>query len=402
MYIDKRINKKISLGTSHIPLSAIEMITNTLKKGRLSYGPITRNFENKFAKLHKSKYAVFTNSGTDALRLALFALKSIYKWNNGDEVLVPAVTFVATPNIVLQNNLKPRFVDINLQTYNIEPNEIEKHVSKKTRAILPVHLFGLPADMKPILEIAKKYNLKIIEDSAEAMLVNYRGKPVGSFGDLACFSTYMAHLLVTGVGGLVITNNKRYEIKVRSLLNHGRDPAYLNIDADDNVFDKDFTKIVKKRFKFSEIGYSSRLTEMEAALGLFGLRDLRKNILKRQKNAQYLKKGLADLQDFIQLPYTPKKNTEHAYMFFTISIINKKIKRDDLMMFLEKRGIETRYAMPLLNQPVYINMFGDLEKRYPNARFVDHHSFCISCHHELTRKDLDYVIDLFHEYFKKL
>ena len=139
--------------------------------------------------------------------MAVACLKELHGWHDGDEIIVPAVTFVATANVVVDHNLKPVFVDVDPVTYNIDPAKIEKRITKKTKAIMVVHLFGQPAEMDPILKIARKYKLKIIEDSAETMFVKYKGTPVGSFGDIACFSTYVAHLIVTGVGGVVATND---------------------------------------------------------------------------------------------------------------------------------------------------------------------------------------------------
>src|SRR5262249_5744359 len=147
------------------------------------------------------------NSGTSALQIALAALKEVYGWQDGDEVLVPALTFVATPNVVFYNNLKPVFVDVDPQYFTIEPSKIEAKITPRTRAVMPVHIGGLPCDMDPILELACRHDLRIVEDSAEAMFSCYRGRPVGSFGDVGCFSTYVAHMLVTGVGGVCTTND---------------------------------------------------------------------------------------------------------------------------------------------------------------------------------------------------
>lgn len=392
--------KKITLGRTHLPQGAIPLIVETIKKGRLSYGPLTREFEEKFAQLHERKQAVFTTSGTDALRFALLALKEREGWRDGDEVIVPAVTFVATANIVLQSGLTPVFADVDAQTYNIDPQEVARRITPKTRAIIPVHLFGLPADMQSLTEIAQEHNLKVIEDSAQAVAVKYREKPVGSWGDLACFSTYMAHLLVTGVGGLVLTDDSEEETLIRSIMNHGRSPEYLNIDADNKVDSDNFPKVVKNRFTFLRLGYSSRLTEMEAAFGLAGLGHIQEEILSRQKNGAYLLKGLADLEGRLQLPHTPS-DREHAFMFFTVLLKGKDIDRDELVLHLERRGIETRYAMPLVNQPVYKNIFGDIEAEYPVARLLNEQAFCIGCHPGLTRSDLDYVISEFYNFLNQ-
>jgi perosamine synthetase len=399
--------KKISIpmGTVNIGPLAKKLILKTLDGNRLSYGELSREFESKFAHLHEIKYAVYTVSGTCALQLALHALKRIHKWRDGDEVIVPAITFIATSNIVLQNNLKPVFVDVLPDTYNIDPSKIEARITKKTRAIIPVHMYGLPADMDEIRAIAKMHNLKIIEDSCEAVAARYKNEMVGSMGDLGCFSTYVVHIITTGVGGVVTTNNPEYAIKVKSLMNHGRDSIYLTIDDDDNLARKtsgEAFKMVDKRFSFTDVGYSYRLTEMEAALGIEQLEKIHQIIKKRQTNANYLAGGLSEFSDLIQLPSIPKDRS-HVFLGFPIVIKDKKISRDNLILFLEKHGIETRYMMPLLNQPIYKEIFGkNIESRYPVAKHINNCGFYIGCFPELGKKDLDYVIDIFKKAVKTI
>jgi len=396
--------RKIPMGTLNIGPYAKRLIKKTLDKNRLSYGELSRKFENQFAKLHNVKYAVYTISGTCALQMALHALKRTHKWQDGDEVIVPAITFIATSNVVLQNNLKPVFVDVLPDTYNIDSSKIEEKITKNTRAIIPVHMYGLPADMDEIQRIAKKYRLKIIEDACEAVGAKYKNKPVGSMGDLGCFSTYVVHIITTGVGGLVTTNNPEYAVKVKSLMNHGRDSIYLTIDDDDNLAkrtNKEAFRMVNRRFSFIDLGYSYRLTEMEAALGLEQLRKINQIIKKRQAHAKYLIKGLQEFKELIQLPTIPEDRT-HVFLGFPIVIKDKKISRNELVLFLEKNGIETRYMMPLLNQPIYKEIFGeDIESKYPVAKHINNYGFYIGCFPELTKKDLDYVIYILKKAFKK-
>ncbi|MFH1894759.1 MAG: DegT/DnrJ/EryC1/StrS family aminotransferase [Patescibacteria group bacterium] len=396
--------RNIPMGTVAIGPLAKKLILETLDKNRLSYGDLSRKFERQFADLHSVKYAIYTVSGTCALQMALHTLKRIHGWKDGDEILVPAITFIATSNIVLHNNLKPVFVDVLPDTYNIDPSKIEKKITEKTKAIIPVHMYGLPADMDEVLEIAKRHKLKIIEDSCEAMMAKYRGKKVGSMGDFGCFSTYVVHIITTGVGGIVSTNNPEYAIKVRSLMNHGRDSIYLTIDDDDNLAKKtvkEAFKMVDRRFSFTDVGYSYRLTEMEAALGIEQLNNIKQIIKKRQSNASYLKQGLKEFSDLIQLPIIPE-DRDHVFLGFPIVIKNKKIARDKLILFLEENGVETRYMMPLLNQPIYKEIFGKIESQYPVARNINKYGFYIGCFPELEKKDLDYVIYIFKKALKAL
>ena len=398
----KKLKKKnIPIGTLNIGPYAKKLVLETLDKNRLSYGPLSRKFENKFAKLHDVKFAIFTISGTSALQVALYALKRIHNWSDRDEVIVPAITFIATSNIVLQNNLKPVFVDVLPDTYNIDPYKIEEKITKRTRAIIPVHMYGLPANMDEILKIAKKHNLKVIEDSCEAMLAKHKGKMVGSMGDLGCFSTYVVHIITTGVGGIVTTNNPNYAVRAKSLMNHGRNSIYLTIDDDNNLnkrANKEIFKLVDRRFSFVDVGYSYRLTEMEAALGLEQLRFLRTNIKKRQRNAFYLINGLKEFSDLIQLPIIPE-DRDHVFLGFPIVIKDKKIKRSKLITHLEKNGIETRYMMPLINQPIYREIFGNLDNQYPVASHINQNGFYIGCHPDINKEDLDYIIYIFKKFF---
>lgn len=393
---------KITLGEFRSGKLSKALINKTLTQNRLTYGDLTIAFENKFAKFHGRRYGLFTVSGTSALQIALHALKSIHKWKDGDEVMVPAITFIATSNVVLLNNLKPIFVDVDPETYNIDVSEVEKKMTRRTRAIIPVHMFGQSARMDEIMKIAKKHNLKVIEDSCETMLVKYKNRPAGAWGDIACYSTYAAHLLITGVGGLALTDNPHYATKMRSLMNHGRDTIYYNIDHDDKLTTKRAPfRMIDRRFSFIDIGYSYRLTELEAAIGLEGLAMLKDNIARRQKNAKYLLQHLARFKKDLQLPAI-EKGAQHAFMMFAIAIREEsKIKRKDLITFLELHGIETRYMMPLLNQPIYKKLFGNIERHYPIARWINSNGFYIGCHQFLTKRELRYIVQVFEKFFEE-
>lgn len=396
----RRAIQKIGVGTVKITPLAKKYVLQVLNNHRLSYGPFLRRFENEFAALHQRKFAISCNSGTSALQIALAALKEVHGWKDGDEVIVPAVTFIATSNIVLQNGLRPVFVDVNRQNYNIDPEKIEEKITGRTRAIIPVHLFGLSAEMEPIMKIAKKHGLKVLEDSCEAMFVHYKGRPVGALGDISCFSTYAAHLIVTGVGGLALTNNPKYAIIMKSLMNHGRDSIYLNIDADDNLEnDKNIFRMADRRFSFVRMGYSFRLTELEGALGAAELQQRSQNLKRRLANARFLIKNLSKYGQLMQLPQWPSY-AEHAFMMFPLVIKDRRVKRSELITYLEKNGIETRYMMPLLNQPFYKKLFGRIEHQYPAAQWINNNGFYIGCHQNITKENLRYTVKVFGDFFK--
>ncbi len=394
-----RPRQQIGVGDVQISALTRKYISQVLDSRRITYGPFTRKFEQSIAKSHGVKYAIFCNSGTSALQVAVHALKKKGNWKNGDEVIVPAITFVATVNVILQNNLQPIFVDIDPDYYMLDPAKLTAKISSRTKAIIPVHIGGQPADMQPIMAIAHKHNLRVIEDACETMFSKYQGQVVGSFGDFSCFSTYAAHTLVTGVGGFICTNDPNLAVLAKSLVNHGRDGIYIAIDDDRGKKSAELFNIVDRRFKFIDVGYSYRATEFEGALGLAQMSQVSSALHKRRTNAAYLSRGLADLQKFLQLPKT-RPGSEHNFMFYPLVIIDKLIKRDELVMFLEQNLIETRYLLPLLNQPVYQKMFGNIAKQYPVAQKVADNGFYIASHPGLHQKDLKYIVYKFHEFFK--
>ncbi len=388
----------IGVGNFKISARARRYVNDVLTSERLSYGPYTQKFERLFAAAHDCRFAIMTNSGTCSLLIALAALKNKGKWADGDEVILPAVTFIATSNIVLQLNLKPVFVDIDPIYYELDPDKIEAAITPRTRCIIPVHLFGLPCEMEKISAIARRHGLRMIEDSCETMFTRYQGKSVGSFGDIGCFSTYVAHLLVTGVGGLCTTNDPELAIALRSLMNHGRDSIYISIDDDKNKSKEEMELIIQRRFSFIQMGYSFRVTEMEGALGLAEFEEREEMLAKRRANGAFFQSRLKHLQDKLQLPRI-RPESGHAFMMFPIVLKNEP--KQALVRHLEERGIETRDMLPLINQPFYRELFGDLEEKFPVAKWINKNGFYIASHQSLTEIEKEYIVDVFTGYFKK-
>jgi perosamine synthetase len=386
--------EKIGVGYAYVSDREKKYVNEALDAGRLSQGDMVNRFEKKFANLHDQKYGITCNSGTSALHVALEALKEIYAWKNDSEVLVPAITFIATPNACLHAGLKPVFVDVDAKTYNIDPKCVEERITKKTVAIMPVHTFGQPCEMDAIVAIAKRYNLRIIEDCAEAHFATYRGKKVGSFSDIAGFSTYVAHTITTGIGGIITTNRQDLSEISRSLIAHGRACTCEKCVASDprQVCKLRMQTEIDKRFMMVRLGYSYRIGEIEGAIGLGQLenRDIIMNA--RKKNAAYLTKKLQDAQEFLQLPFYPDY-VEHSFMMYPLVVKqNALFTRDDITHFLESKNIETRPMLPLLNQPIYKKLFGNIEDEYPIAKWVNHNGFYIGCHHGLCQEHLDKII----------
>jgi len=394
----KKYPKQIGVGIFKITEEAKKNVQTVLDNERLSYGSFSQEFEAEFAKIHEQKFSLFLNSGTSALQVALNALKIKHNWKNGDEVLVPALTFVATVNTISQNKLKPVFVEVDPISFNIDPKEIGKRITKRTRCIVPVSLCGLPCEIDEVNKIAKKYKLKVLEDACETMFVKHKGKAVGSKADIACYSTYVAHMITTGVCGFVATNNKDYAILSRSLINHGRDNIYIKIDDDKGKKGKKLAQVMEKRFSFIHEGYSYRMTEMEAALGVVELKHWKTTLKKRKDNAEKLKKGLKEFEKYLQSPTWPKYS-DHGFMMFPLVV--KGINRDKLTLFLEEMNIETRPLVPLINQPYFKKLYGDLSKKYPVADHLTKNAFYIGSHPGLTDKEIKYIICVFKEYFKK-
>ncbi len=388
--------RRITLGHVDISETGKKYVNDALANNRLSYGPYTQRLETGFAQTHQSEHAIFCNSGTSALQIALAALKEVHGYQDGDEVLVPATTFIATSNIVIQNGLKPIFVDVDPLTFNIDPNKIEEKITSRTRCIIPVHLFGHPADMVRIMRIAERRRLQVIEDSCETMFAGIHGRTVGSFGDLACFSTYVNHFITGGVGGIVTTSDEKLSSLCRSLMAHGRDSIYTNIDQDDTEDTELLKAMIEHRYSFERVGYSYRATEMEAALALSEFEEWVSNILIRRQNAASLT-SLLSKRNELQLPKIIP-GFSHSFMMFAM-VLDSVFNRDDLLMYLEKNGIETRYLFPLLGQPVYKRLFPGEAEKYPVAQKLAKQGFFIGMHHGLKEEDIRYIAETINAFF---
>jgi len=395
----KKFPKQIGVGGLVLSDYEKQLVNDVLNSNRLTYGPMSKRFEREFAVSHGIKYALYMNSGTSALHVALAALKNRHGWSDGDEVILPAITFVATANIVLHNNMKPVFVDVEPDTFNINPNNIEEKITQKTRAIIPVHLLGLPATMDPIMELAKTYHLSVIEDSCETMFAKYKGRSVGSIGDVGCFSTYVAHFLVTGVGGFATTNDSKLAVDMRSLMNHGRDSIYISCSDDIEADSKKLQEIIEKRFSFVNIGHSFRCTEMEAAVGVGQLSHAEEIVNRRKYIAEHFTAELSKYKDFIQLPSCPDDRT-HSYMLYGIMVRNENKRR--LVNYLENKNIETRDLLPLISQPIYKRLYGNLEEKYPVAKHINESGFYIGCHSYMNDDEVEFVVEALKYYFRNM
>jgi len=377
--------QRIGVGEVRISAQARANVLEALDTNRLSYGKFTRQFEKRFAALHGQSFAAFVNSGTDALRIGLAAMKEKFRWQDGDEVLVPAVTFVASYNVIAQVGLKPVLVDIDPDDYGMTLQDDRLYNgTRRTVAVMPVNLFGQTVH-PAVFDLARGRNWRVITDSCETMFVDGCAD-----GHVSCFSTYACHLINTGVGGLATTNDPDLARLIRSLANHGRDGIYTGID--DELGN---TETIVARFNFERMGYSSRATEMEAAIGCAELDVWESNLASRRANAGYLLNALADLP--LVLPKV-RPGGEHAWMMFPLRA-QDRVVRDALVQHLESNGIETRPLLPLVNQP-YLKALGVDESAYPVAQMVNETGFYVASHQYLTSEDLMQISEAFHSFWE--
>ena len=316
-----------------------KIVKKTLSQSMLTLGPQLEKFENDFCKYSKAKYAVAVSNCTAALHLSLMAL-GIKK---DDEVIIPDLTFVADANAILACNAKPVIVDINKENFFLSISNIKKNITKKTKAIIPVHIYGQVCNIEEILDVAKDNNLKVIEDCAHAVGTFHKSKHVGTLGNTGCFSFYPTKNITTAEGGMVITNSEKIAKKVRQLRNHG------------------MTKSLKSRysseypwiFDIKQPGYNYRLDEIRAALGITQLKRIKKINELRKKASSYYNKNLQNIPGII-LPDMVNDKT-HSYHLYTIRVTKPyKLSRNQLFKKLKDNGIRTTvYWMPIHKYTAY-------------------------------------------------
>lgn len=393
---------KIPFGTISVTERSKTLIAEALGSNRLSGGKYVREFEKKFAELVGAKEAVAVSTGTDADALALAVLYD-FGAKRGDEIIVPALSFVATGNAVLQAGFMPVFVDVDRKTLNIDPKKIEAAVTGKTKGIMPVHLMGKPADMDAINAVAKKHNLYVIEDAAEAHGSAYKGRNVGTLGHMSAYSLYVAHIISTIEGGIITTDNADFAEILRSLRSHGRackcESCVLNTASAYCNKRFNYGDNADIRFIFERIGFSSKMNELEAAVGLGNL-DIYQDILdKRRGNLYYLidkfKKFNSYLVTIEKEPY--EEIGPHAFPIIIQE--GAKFTRNQLVNFMEKKGIDTRNlfsSMP--TQCPGFSFMGYKIGDFPNAEYIGDNGIHIGVHQDLGKDECDYVLNMIEEF----
>lgn len=391
---------RVPIGGSFYDAREVNAVLECFFRGWISVQKKVAEFENAFAEYVGAKWGVATNSGTSAITLTLATLLETGDLQRGDEVMVPATTFISDAMAVIQLGLIPVYVDVDPETFNINPEEMEKAIDpKKTKAALVVHNLGYPSDMDAVMDIAKRYNIKIIEDCCEAHGARYKGKKVGQFGDFAVFSFYVAHNITTGEGGMILTNSDRYHAIVAELREFGRlksyqGPRYGYSDGQLAEFDE--------RYTFHRLGYNFRMADTPAAFGIEQLKRLDELNSRRTQYARYYWEHLQSLDDTLAFPISlDDPNIVHAFYGFPIAIKPEAaLRRSEFANFLESKGIETRAILcgTLPDQPSLRRAPGRTAGDLPVSRWIRDNAFFIGCHPNLSPEDVQHAVHTITEY----
>jgi perosamine synthetase len=373
------MDKMISVCEPLVGQRELEYVTNCIQTNWVSSkGEYIAEFEDKFAAYCGCKYGITTTSGTTALHLALVTLGI----GKGDEVIVPSLTMTASVFPVIYTGAKPVLVDSDPAIWNIDPAKIEEKITKNTKVIMPVHLYGHPCDMAPMLDIALKYGLYIIEDAAEVHGAEYNGRKAGSIGDMGCFSFYANKIITTGEGGMIITNSKEMADRARSL--------------------KDLAHSPQKRFLHTDIGFNYRMTNIQAGMGLAQLEQIDRFVEMRRQNASFYNRRLGVLPGITMPP--EKEWAKNTYWMYAIVLQDEfGLSRDQLMEELAKREVETRaFFIPMHLQPCFTDLGLFNNEAYPVAEELGRRGLFLPSSTGLTQEQKTYICDCIEEIQRKV
>ena len=369
----------LRFGAPKIEQSEIDEVVKTLKSGWLGTGPKVAKFEQLFREYKGTKHALALNSCTSALHVSLIAIGI----KPGDEVIVPAMTFAATANAVIHAGARPVFVDCEKDSMNISPEDIERKLTPRTKAIIPVHFAGRPCNMDAILAIAKKHQLKIVEDCAHAIETEYYGERAGTMGDLGCFSFYVTKNIVTAEGGMVTTNSDEYADFIKVLSLHG-----MTKDAWKRFDDEGY-----KHYAIQYAGFKYNMTDIQASLGIHQLGRIEKYWKYRETIWNQYNEAFADLPAFLPAPVEP--GTKHAYHLYTLllDIDKTHLTRDQFLNQMTKRrlGVGVHYIALHLH-PYYQQAFGYKEGDFPNAEWISARTVSLPLSAQMNAEDVKDVI----------
>ncbi|MEM3484813.1 MAG: DegT/DnrJ/EryC1/StrS family aminotransferase [Candidatus Methanomethyliaceae archaeon] len=362
------MKEKIPMSAPDITDEDVQAVAEVVRSGRLALGPKTEEFERLIADYVGVKYAVSVSSGTAALHLIVRALGI----GPGDEVLVPSFTFVASANAILYERARPVFVDIEPDTYNLDPEDLQRKITPRTKAIMVVDVFGHPAEWDEILRIAEKHNLKVIDDSCEALGAEYRGRKLGQFGDAAAFAFYPNKQITTGEGGVIVTADLEIAKLCRSMRNQGRGEMGAWLEHE-------------------RLGYNYRMTEMSAALGISQLRRIEELLAKRERVAQMYTTHLSRL-DFVRPPVV-RPYVRMSWFVYVITL-KEELNRNPVMAAMAKEGIPTRgYFEPVHLQPYIRAALGTKEGMLPITESVAKRTIALPFHGNMSEDEVDQVLE---------
>lgn len=351
-----------------------ERVAATIATGWVSQGPRVREFETAFAERVGALDAVATTNCTTALQLALYVMGV----GPGDEVIVPSLSFIATANSVWQNGATPVFADVDPLTYNIDPEAIERAITSRTKAIMPVHQLGLPADMDPILRIADEHGLAVVEDAACAIGASYKGRTIGSLGPLACFSLHPRKVITTGEGGMIAVNDPEVAKRLRTLRQHAMDVSDLaRHGAKDVVIEA-----------YPERGWNHRMTDMQATLGLCQMEALEHILSERARLAARYTAALASMPS-IEPPFEPEY-ADRTWQSYAVRLLPAAGDRTELMRALLQDGVPTRRGVMAIHQE---RAYAGVEVELPATDDVTRNTMMLPLFAGMTDEQQDHVIE---------
>ena len=374
----KTDTKTIPFSKPYFSDKEIEALRGPIKSGWVTQGIELEKFEKSLSEIYKVNHAIAVNSGTSALHLSLLA----HNIGPGDEVICPSYTFIATANSIKHSGATPIFTDVDINTSNMTPELTEKHITKKTKAIMVVHQYGFPCELNTFRELANKYKLLLVQDSACAIGSTYENKPLSSWGDISCISFHPRKIITTGEGGAVLTNDEKIAAKIKGLRSHGVALSSQNKKGFINVrFDQ-----------YHSIGFNYRLSELNAAVGNIQLQKLEEILLKRRDIAnKYLAAFATHKETIAMTGITPGSNPN--YQTFQIRVLSGKTKRDSLVSLLENAGISIRTGIPPIHKELaYSELKEYKDISLPSTELLSEQGLCLPIYPELSAYDQEYII----------